>query len=127
MRAVGTSDWCVCLAGVVGALGRGIVGRMEARQRGEPQMGSRAMVARLAWVQSWSASSLGRDVERLGPGGQRRADGRHGAVRGSLHVLVVVMGVVRGGVGSEDDSRKRGRCWRRSHMMGWREELVWPY
>lgn len=85
------------------------------------------MVARLTRVQSWPASSLGGDVERLGPGGQRRTDGRHGAVRGSLHILVVVvvvMGVVRGGVGFEDDSRKRGRRWRRSHMMGWREDLV---
>lgn len=112
------------MAGVAGALGRGIVGRVEARQRRKPQVGSRAMVARLTWVQSWPTSSLGRDVERLGPGGQRRTDGRHVAVRGSLHILVVVMGVVRGGVGSEDDSRKRGRRWRRSHMMGWREDLV---
>jgi hypothetical protein len=85
-------------------------------------MGGRAMVAGLAGVEGWPASSLGGDVERLGPGGQRRTDGRHVAFRGSLHVLVTV--VVVGGVGSEDGSRKRGRGWWRFHKMGWREEVV---
>lgn len=88
MGAVGASDWSVCLAGVTGALGRSIVGRVKARQRWEPQMGSRTVVAGLAWVQSGPSTSLGRDVERLRPGGEGRADGRHGAVRGSGHVLV---------------------------------------
>jgi hypothetical protein len=83
VRAVRASDWRVCLARVAGALGRSIVGWVEARQRWEPQVSSRAVVAGLAWVQSWPSTSLGRDVERLGPGREGGADGRHGAVRGS--------------------------------------------
>ena len=83
-------------------------------------MGGRAVVAGLARVHGGPSSSLGGDVERLGPGRQRRTDGRHVAIRRSRgHVLVMV-----GGVGPKDESRKGGRGWRKCHMTRWREGLV---